>query len=103
MNRSERLPLQLAPADEPAAVYGPDYWRSLEELSQRDEVPRFAPDDAAPTGLDRRRFLSLLGASMALAGLSGCFNRPHELILPYVHQPDGMTPGNPLYFATAMP
>jgi molybdopterin-containing oxidoreductase family iron-sulfur binding subunit len=53
--------------------------------------------------MDRRRFLSLLGASMALAGLTGCFSRPRELILPYVHQPDGETPGLPQYFATAMP
>src|SRR2546429_600113 len=28
---------------------------------------------------------------------------PTEHIMPYVRQPEGMTPGRPLYFATAMP
>ncbi|HLV79725.1 MAG TPA: hypothetical protein VKT32_05560 [Chthonomonadaceae bacterium] len=56
--------------------------------------------------LDRRSFLSLLGASLALAGLSGCTLRPpDEKIVPYVHPPDAdeMTPGKPLFYATACP
>src|SRR5580700_2509389 len=88
---------------------GKQYWRTLEELSEdphfeellHREFPRHASewDDA----VDRRDFLKLMGASLALAGLAGC-GRPDEThIVPYVKQPDGMVLGKPNYFATAMP
>src|SRR4051794_18116335 len=53
-------------------------------------------------GLDRRRFLELLGASMALAGLSGCTRQPPEHIVPYVRQPEEVVPGESLFYATSM-
>src|SRR5919197_6710763 len=55
--------------------------------------------DADP--LARRSFLKLLGASIALAGLDGCSRVPPTNILPYVDQPE-LTPGVPVYYATAM-
>src|SRR2546430_7921294 len=42
-----------------------------------------------------------MGASLALAGLSGCVIQPPEKIVPYVKQPEEETPGKGLYFATA--
>ena len=39
---------------------------------------------------------------MALGGLAAC-NRPAEKIVPYVRQPEGLIPGKPIFFATAMP
>jgi MoCo/4Fe-4S cofactor protein with predicted Tat translocation signal len=87
----------------------PRFWRSLEELAGapdfaervEHEFPRHASvwDDAT----DRRRFLQLMAASLALAGAQGCSSPPPEPIVPYVRPPVGMTPGVPLYFATAMP
>jgi MoCo/4Fe-4S cofactor protein with predicted Tat translocation signal len=88
---------------------GKEYWRTLEELAQdphfdallHREFPRQASewDDA----VDRRDFLKLMGASLALAGMAGC-GRPDEAhITPYVKQPDGMTLGRPNFYATAMP
>lgn len=53
--------------------------------------------------LSRREFLSLMAASMALAGLTGCKATPPEKIVPYVRAPEEILPGKPLYFATAMP
>src|SRR5205807_1641454 len=54
--------------------------------------------------LSRRRFLQLMGASLALAGVTGgCSDRPDDLIVPYVDAPAQMIPGMPLVFATAMP
>ena len=84
------------------------YWRSLEELSRsddfeetlRDEFPRQAM--ALDAGVDRRDFVKLMGASMALAGMTAC-NRPAEKIVPYIKQPEDLIPGKPLFFASAMP
>ena len=55
------------------------------------------------SGLDRRRFLQLIGASLALAGLSACSRQPQEKIEPYVRRPAELTPGQPLYYATTFP
>src|SRR5207247_2045553 len=43
------------------------------------------------------------GASLALAGLAGCAREPSEKIVPFVRQPEGVVPGKPLFYATAMP
>jgi Fe-S-cluster-containing dehydrogenase component len=53
-----------------------------------------------PDALSRRRFLQLLGASLALAGAQACAP-PREQIVPYVHPPQQVIPGKPLYFASA--
>ena len=50
---------------------------------------------------NRRRFMQLMGASMGLAGLSGC-RWPREEILPFADQPEGRVPGVPVQYATAM-
>src|SRR5712691_2651717 len=85
---------------------GNEYWRSLDELSREDfeqvvetEFPAGAL--ALERGVDRRDFVKLMGASMALGGLAAC-NRPAEKIVPYVRQPEGLIPGKPIYFASSM-
>src|SRR6201994_1538851 len=103
--------LELAEVQEKLsrAKSGPQYWRSLEELAQTDgfdemlhrEFPRQA--SVLPEGASRRDFLKLMGASMALAGLSACVKQPLEPIVPYVRQPNEVVLGNPLFFASAMP
>ena len=88
---------------------GRTYWRSLDELaarpSSREMLHREFPEEASeftdPAG--RRTFLKLMGASMALAGVTGCTRQPEEKIIPYVRQPEEIIPGRPLFFATAMP
>jgi molybdopterin-containing oxidoreductase family iron-sulfur binding subunit len=93
-------------ADHPGSAM----WRSLDEAAGSDEfreaLSREFPaslKDFVADGASRRRFLQLMGASMALAGLYGCSERPSEKIVPYVRQPDQIVPGMPIYFATAMP
>lgn len=49
----------------------------------------------------RRRFLQLMGASLGLAGLTGC-RWPKEEILPYTDVPEGRIPGVPVQYATAI-
>ena len=86
----------------------PQYWRSLDELAQtedfrallEDEFPNRTPDWNDPAS--RRRFLTLMGASAALAGASACTVQPKEVIVPYVRQPEEFVPGRPLFYATAM-
>jgi len=90
------------------ASKGKEYWRSLEELSDTPafqevlhrEFPSLASEFTDPVG--RRKFLKLMGASLALAGLTACTRQPTEYIAPYVRQPEGVVPGQSLYFATAM-
>src|SRR5437868_14035126 len=84
-----------------------EYWRSLEELADspileefvRREFPEASEEWNDP--FERRTFLKLMGASLALAGLSGCVIQPPEKIVPYVKQPEEEVPGKGLYFATA--
>ena len=88
---------------------GPEFWRSLDELAQTPEfeelLHREFPRQAAelPQGVSRRGFLHLMGASLALGGLTACTRQPLEKIVPYVEQPESLIPGKPLYFASAMP
>jgi MoCo/4Fe-4S cofactor protein with predicted Tat translocation signal len=93
-------------ADKPVLA-AKKYWRSLEELSDapefREFVEREYPQHAEvwEDPVERRTFLKLMGASLALAGLSGCVFQPPEKIVPYVTQPEHGTPGKALFFATA--
>ncbi len=90
---------------------GRDYWRSLDDLAATPEFqdllerefPRQAvgwSDDEDPVE-GRRNFLKLMGASLALAGMTACTRQPTEHIMPYVRQPEDLIPGRPLFFATA--
>ena len=68
-------------------------------------VQREFPTQAAEwiDPVSRRGFLKVMGASLALAGLSGCTKQPDEPIYPYVKEPEDLVLGRPVYFATAMP
>lgn len=87
---------------------GKRYWRSLEEYADspvfREFVRREYPQQAErwDDPIERRTFLKLMGASLALAGLSGCVYQPAEKIVPYVKQPEEEVPGQALFYATAM-
>src|SRR5438105_1384881 len=88
---------------------GPRYWRTLEELAQTEEFRRAVEQEFpahASEWLDpvsRRGFLKLASVTMALAGITACTKQPLEPIVPYVKQPEELTLGKALYFATAMP
>ena len=84
------------------------YWKSIEEFKNPKPFKEAAMNEfpesmmEAPSKMSRKKFLAIMGASMALAGLSGC-RKPVQKILPYVEQPEGTIPGIPKYYATAMP
>src|SRR5262249_30628394 len=90
-----------------AQAKGKAYWRSLEELAQTPEfkaiLSREFPRQAfAATNLNRRQFLKLAAASLALAGMPDCAAQPREKIMPYVKQPQAVAPGKPRFFGTAL-
>ena len=86
---------------------GPEYWRSLEELAGspefQDMLHREFPKGASEwlDSVSRRGFLQLMGASLAMAGMTGCTKLPLQEIVPYVRQPEQVIPGVPMYYATA--
>src|SRR6266699_214693 len=90
-----------------AQTKGPEYWRSLEELAGSAEfhemMHREFPKGASEwlDTVSRRGFLKLMGASMALAGMTACTKQPTEPIVPYVRQPEEIVPGRPMFFASA--
>lgn len=82
-------------------------WRSLDELARPQkfkELSRreFPPGASELNHFNRRNFLKVMGASLALAGLPACTRQPIQKIVPYVQQPEELVPGKPMYFATAM-
>ena len=97
-----------APAEGFGATSHSGWWRTLEEragdpaFQERlyNEFP--SAIEAITDPVARRTFLKLMGASMALAGVTACTRQPVEKIVPYVRQPEELIPGRPLFFATAM-
>jgi len=87
---------------------GKEYWRSVEEYVDAPEFAEFVKQEYPAhaeewdNSLSRRNFVKVMGASLALAGLSGCVIQPTEQIVPYVRQPEEIIPGKPLFFATSM-
>ncbi|MDM4018695.1 TAT-variant-translocated molybdopterin oxidoreductase [Roseiconus lacunae] len=77
----------------------PNYWRSLSEYHGSSEfkenfLHREFPVAASefPEGVSRRRWMQLMGASLAMAGVAGC-RYPEEVIAPFVIRPEGRVPG----------
>ena len=85
-----------------------NFWRTLDELADdpafRERLYNEFPSqiDAIADPVARRTFLKLMGASLALAGVTACTRQPEEKIVPYVRQPEEIIPGKPLFYATAM-
>jgi MoCo/4Fe-4S cofactor protein with predicted Tat translocation signal len=97
--------------DTPPVAQPAKQWQGLDEYVGSAEFQK-AVQDEFPEGaseftdeVSRRRFVGLMGASVALATGAGCYVRPspQRKILPYATQPDQLTPGLPLYFASAAP
>ncbi len=100
--------MKTIPPPCPEQPGGIRYWRGLDDLAGTPAFNGFLerefPEGASELtdGTSRRTFVKLMGASIALAGLTGC-RRPEEKIYPFGKQPETYTHGVPQYFATAMP
>jgi molybdopterin-containing oxidoreductase family iron-sulfur binding subunit len=91
-----------------AGKKGRNYWRSLEELSDTPEMQKFMDDEfpnrSTLNQINRRDMLKFMGASMALAGLTGCRGMfmPQDKLVPYVKAPEELVPGIPLFYASSV-
>lgn len=90
---------------QPGSEHQKRYFRSLDELQQTPEFEQFLsrefPQAASefPEGVSRRRWLQMMGASLALGGMAGCrYNR--EEVAAFVIRPEGRVPGVAEHFAT---
>jgi molybdopterin-containing oxidoreductase family iron-sulfur binding subunit len=91
-----------------ADAAAPRYWRSVAQLTGSADVERYIENEfpglQMPAGAtDRRQFLRLFGASLALAGITstGCRRWPVEEVRPHTSRPNGHVPGVAQYYATA--
>ncbi len=84
------------------------YWRSVDQLADTPEFREFLhrefPQGASELaeGMDRRQFLTLMSASMALAGLASGCRRPVEHVLPATRVSELTLAGEAQFFATIM-
>jgi Fe-S-cluster-containing dehydrogenase component len=91
------------------------YWRSISSSKRNtrlnvlgssattSEFPPGADELVIEGGASRRKFMGMLGASTALAGLTstGCVRKPEQHIMPFASRPEDLIPGVPVYYATA--
>jgi len=105
-DRQKRRSLPIVTSEAPSKA-APKYWRSIDELNRAKSIALGAVNEFAPGAenleegsVSRRGFMQMLGASTALVSVGACM-KPNEKIVPFVHRPEDVTPGNPLHFATA--
>src|SRR4051794_28427561 len=82
------------------------YWKNPEIREKRGQEFHDKPvewlekvDQLDKQGMARRDFLTIMGASMAMASF-GCARRPVHKIIPYVVKPEEITPGVPNWYAS---
>ncbi len=87
----------------------PKYWENNIEAEKKGQEFLTKPAETLAAlekldtqGMGRRDFLTLMGASVALATAS-CARRPIHKIIPYVVKPEEITPGVPNYYASSFP
>lgn len=90
------------------------YWKSLEEYNgdapafqeQRYEeehksaVQELLRDEVAGATTSRRNFLKLAGFSVATAALAASCENPVKKAIPYLNQPEEVTPGKAIHYAS---
>lgn len=88
----------------------PDFWRSLDEWAQSEEFLQHLEGEFPERARgwlehrpNRREFLRLMAASLALAGLASCTKPPEEHIVPTTNIPEIPPGSGTRNYATAMP
>ena len=85
-----------------------EYWRSAEDLEKTPEFREIMTREFGPnaqelaSGDDRRTFIKLMGAGIALAGLAACRRWPESKIVAFSQAQKGRTAGVPVQYATCV-
>jgi MoCo/4Fe-4S cofactor protein with predicted Tat translocation signal len=82
------------------------YWRSLEEYERSPEFEAMLKAEFPSLFdlwlVDRRELLRVMGASLALAGMTGCKPVRSDEVVPFVNRPQGFLEGRADHYATAV-
>ncbi|HET7605086.1 MAG TPA: TAT-variant-translocated molybdopterin oxidoreductase [Sphingomicrobium sp.] len=85
---------------------GKKFWRSLEEYQRSDAFGEMLeaefPSLFELWTVDRRQVLRVMGASLALAGMSACKPVRSDDVVPFVNRPEGFLEGRTDHYATAV-
>jgi len=85
---------------------GKKFWRSLEEYQRSDAFGDMLKAEFPSLfdlwTVDRRHVLRVMGASLALAGMTGCKPVRSDDVVPFVNRPQGLLEGRVDHYATAV-
>ncbi len=85
---------------------GKRFWRSIEEYQRSDAFGEMLkaefPSIFEQWTVDRRQVLQVMGASLALAGMTGCKPVRSDDVVPFVNRPEGVLNGRTDHYATAV-
>ena len=85
---------------------GKSFWRSLQEYQRSDAFGEMLkaefPSVFQLWAVDRREVLRVMGASLALAGMTACKPVRSDDVVPFVNRPDGYLDGRVDHYATAV-
>jgi Fe-S-cluster-containing dehydrogenase component len=85
---------------------GKRFWRSLQEYERSDAFGDMLKAEFPSLFefwmTDRREVLRVMGASLALAGMSGCKPVRSDDVVPFVNRPEGYLEGRTDHYATAV-
>ena len=94
----------VAPSVEEAR--GRRFWRSLEEYHGSADFAETLKSEFPSLfelwQVDRRELLRVMGASLALAGMTGCKPARSNDVVPFVNRPEGFLKGRVEHYATAV-
>ncbi|MBC8101499.1 MAG: TAT-variant-translocated molybdopterin oxidoreductase, partial [Cytophagales bacterium] len=89
-----------------AGAKGRLFWKAFEQVAEtpafKEMVEDEFPNRASLLQVDRRQFLTLGGAALAMAGVTGCRVLPQTKAVPYVRAPEELIPGKALVYASAL-
>ncbi|MBC8136522.1 MAG: TAT-variant-translocated molybdopterin oxidoreductase [Fibrella sp.] len=92
--------------DKLAGKSGRLLWKTLDELADTKEFQSWIEDEfpnrADLLNIDRRQFLKVGGAALAMAGLTGCRILPQTKAVPYVRSPEDLVSGQALAYASTL-
>ena len=82
------------------------FWRSIEEYQASDAFGEMLQAEFPSLFdlwlVDRRELLRVMGASLALAGMTACKPARSDDVVPFVNRPEGFLQGRVQHYATAV-